>query len=107
VFTCSAVDVFGRKRRATDLAGGSDRKPGLVLHRYLRRAVGFTGLARAQLALAEQVYSALGDLLRASDRDPTGVGALEEELAQLVGRHLEAADEWPPEILAAEEPGPS
>jgi DNA polymerase-3 subunit alpha len=68
-------------------------------------AFGFSGLARAQLALAEQVYSALGDLLRAADRNPTGVGALEEELAQLVGRHLDVADEWPPEILAAEELG--
>src|ERR1051326_9189530 len=65
-------------------------------------AFGFSGLARAQLVLAEQVYSALGDLLRAADRNPTGVGALEEELAQLVSRHVDVADEWPPEILAAE-----
>jgi DNA polymerase-3 subunit alpha len=67
-------------------------------------AFGFTGLPRAQLALAEQVYSAAGDLLRAADRNPTGLGPFEDELAQLVGRQLDAA-EWPPEILAAEELG--
>ena len=48
-------------------------------------AFGFTGLPRAQLAMAEQVYSATGDLLRAADRNPTGLGPFEEELAQLVG----------------------
>jgi hypothetical protein len=54
--------------------------------------------------MAEQVYSATGDLLRAADRNPTGPGPFEEELAQLVGRQLDMA-EWPPEILAAEELG--
>jgi DNA polymerase III alpha subunit len=46
-------------------------------------AFSFTGLARAQLALAEQVYAATGDLLRAADRNPTGLGPLEEECRAL------------------------
>jgi DNA polymerase-3 subunit alpha len=42
--------------------------------------------------------------LRAADRNPTALGPLEDELAQLVSRHLDVA-EWPAEILAAEEQG--
>jgi hypothetical protein len=77
----------------------------LVDRRNLRALIkvgpfGFTALPRAQLALAEQVYSGTGDLLRAADRNPTGLGPLEEDLAQLLGRHLDVA-EWPPEILAS------
>jgi DNA polymerase-3 subunit alpha len=77
-----------------------DRRRLLVLIKL--GAFGFTGVPRAQLALAEQVYAAAADLLRAADRSPTALGPLEEELAQLVSRYLDVV-EWPPEVLAADE----
>jgi DNA polymerase-3 subunit alpha len=100
-------DAFGPFTSLLDFCRRVDRE--LVDRRNLQAlikvgAFGFTGLPRAQLALAEQVYSGTGDLLRAADRNPTGLGPLEEDLAQLLGRHLDVA-EWPPEILAAEDLG--
>jgi DNA polymerase III subunit alpha len=77
-----------------------DRRSLLVLIKL--GAFSFTGLPRAQLALAEQVYAAAADLLRASDRSPTVLAPLEEELARLVGRYLDVA-EWPPEVIATDE----
>jgi hypothetical protein len=65
-------------------------------------AFDFTALPRAQLAMAEQVYSATADLLLASDRDPAAIAPLEEGLTELVGRAA-GAIEWPPEVLAADE----
>ena len=95
-------EAFGPFTSLLDFCRRVDRE--LVSRRAVQAliklgAFNFTGLARAQLALAEQVYSSTGDLLRAADRNPTGLGPLEEELAQLVSRHLDVA-EWPPEILA-------
>jgi DNA polymerase III subunit alpha len=65
-------------------------------------AFDFTALPRAQLAMAEQVYSATADLLLASDRHPAAIAPLEEGLTDLV---LQSAGvvEWPPEVLAADE----
>jgi DNA polymerase-3 subunit alpha len=65
-------------------------------------AFSFTGLPRAQLMLAEHVYASAGDLLRATDRDPTALGSMEAELAELVGSQAGVA-EWPPEVIAADE----
>jgi DNA polymerase III alpha subunit len=65
-------------------------------------AFDFTALPRAQLAMAEQVYSATADLLLASDRHPAAIAPLEEGLTELVGRAAGAL-EWPPEVLAADE----
>jgi len=65
-------------------------------------AFDFTALPRAQLAMAEQVYSATADLLLASDRHPAAIAPLEEGLTELVVRAAGAL-EWPPEVLAADE----
>jgi len=65
-------------------------------------AFDFTALPRAQLAMAEQVYSATADLLLASDRHPAAIAPLEEGLTDLVSRAAGAL-EWPPEVLAADE----
>ena len=65
-------------------------------------AFDFTALPRAQLAMAEQVYSATADLLLASDRHPAAIAPLEEGLTELVVR-AGGALEWPPEVLAADE----
>ena len=43
-------------------------------------AFSFTGRSRAQLALVEEIYASIGELLRATDRDPADVGPLEDEL---------------------------
>ena len=77
-----------------------DRRGVLVLVKL--GAFSFTGLPRAQLALAERVYSATADLLRAGDRHPAAIAPLEDELTQLVSRSAEVV-EWPPEVLAADE----
>jgi len=100
-------DAFGPFTSLLDFCRRVDRS--LVGRRSVQvliklGAFNFTGLARAQLALAEQVYTATGDLLRAADRNPTALAPLEEELAELVTRHLHVA-EWPPEVLAADELG--
>jgi DNA polymerase III subunit alpha len=65
-------------------------------------AFDFTALPRAQLAMAEQVYSATADLLLASDRHPAAIAPLEEGLTELVLRAA-GVGEWPPEVLAADE----
>jgi len=100
-------DAFGPFTSLLDFCRRVDRS--LVGRRSVQvliklGAFSFTGLARAQLALAEQVYTSTGDLLRAADRSPTALAPLEEELAELVTRHLHVA-EWPPEVLAADELG--
>jgi DNA polymerase-3 subunit alpha len=65
-------------------------------------AFSFTGLSRAQLTLAERYYAGSADLLRAVDRDPSGLATVEEDLAQSAAKFLDVA-EWPPEVLAAQE----
>ena len=65
-------------------------------------AFSFTGRSRAQLALVEQIYASTGELLRATDRDPTDVAPLEDELPDLLGAHTNVV-EWPPERVAADE----
>jgi hypothetical protein len=65
-------------------------------------AFDFTALPRAQLAMAEQVYSATADLLLASDRHPAAIAPLEEGLTEPVSCSAGAL-EWPPEVLAADE----
>src|SRR5206468_1012366 len=63
-------------------------------------AMSFTGLGRAQLAAAEQQYSALGDAVRAAEGDPAGLLSLEDELAAGSIKLLPTA-EWSPETIAA------
>ena len=73
----SLLDFCGRVDREL-----VDRRSLLVLIKL--GAFSFTGLPRAQLALAEQVYATTGELLRAADRRPTAIAPLEEDLQQLV-----------------------
>jgi DNA polymerase-3 subunit alpha len=63
-------------------------------------ALEFTGLSRAQLAAAEQQYTALADAVRSAEGDPAGLASLEEELASGLIRLLPTA-EWSPETIAA------
>jgi DNA polymerase-3 subunit alpha len=65
-------------------------------------ALEFTGLSRAQLAAAEQQYTALADAVRSAEGDPAGLASLEEELASGLIRLLPTA-EWSPETIAAYE----
>jgi hypothetical protein len=65
-------------------------------------AFGFTGVPRAQLALAEQFYGSAAELLRAVDRDPGGQGLTPVE-GELPGAFALQTPEWPPEVLAAYE----
>jgi len=65
-------------------------------------AFGFTGVPRAQLALAEQFYGSAAELLRAADRDPGGQGLTPVE-GELPGAFALQTPEWPPEVLAAYE----
>ena len=52
--------------------------------------------------MAERYYAGSADLLRAVDRDPSGLSTVEEDLAQSAAKFLDVA-EWPPEVLAAQE----
>jgi DNA polymerase-3 subunit alpha len=63
-------------------------------------AFAFTGVSRAGLTLAEQVYAAGADLARSHDGDPQGMTPLEEDLAAGAARYLDV-EEWPAETLAA------
>src|SRR5207237_4665631 len=65
-------------------------------------AFGFTGVPRAQLALAEQFYGSAAELLRAADRDPGGQGLTPVE-GELPGAFALQTPEWPAEVLAAYE----
>jgi hypothetical protein len=65
-------------------------------------AFGFTGVPRAQLALAEQFYGSAAELLRAADRDPGGQGLTPVE-GESPGAFALQTPEWPPEVLAAYE----
>src|SRR6185436_17142515 len=65
-------------------------------------AFSFTGLARSRLAMAEQFYASAAELLRASDRDPSGAGVSSVEAELPAATALDIA-EWPPEMLAAYE----
>jgi DNA polymerase III subunit alpha len=63
-------------------------------------AFAWTGLARGQLALAEQYYAGAAQLLRAADRDPSGTTSIETDFAEGTARFLDV-EEWPPEVTAA------
>ena len=65
-------------------------------------AFGFTGVRRAQLALAEQFYGSAAGLLRGPDRDSGGHGLTPIE-GELPGAFALQTPEWPPEVLAAYE----
>jgi DNA polymerase-3 subunit alpha len=96
-------DAFGAYASLLDVCRRVDRR--LVSRQDLLLlikvgALGFTGLSRAQLTLAEQYYAAAGDLLRAADRRPAELEPVEEELVAGAGKYV-AASEWPPEVLAA------
>jgi DNA polymerase III subunit alpha len=65
-------------------------------------AFGFTGLNRAQLAVAEQYYAAAADVMRVGDHDPAGMSTGEEDLGSGAVKYVDVA-EWSPEIIAAYE----
>ena len=62
----------------------------------------FTGLSRAQLMAAEQYYASAAEVLRLGDRDPAGLGTLEDDLGSGAVKYISPA-EWSPEVIAAYE----
>jgi DNA polymerase-3 subunit alpha len=95
--------AFGDYTSLLDFCRKVDRRP-VTRHDLLLLikvgAFGFTGVSRAGLTLAEQVFAASADLARSGDQDPQGAVQLEEDLVAGAARYLDV-EEWPAEVLAA------